>query len=314
MSFTYKGLTASHDRHIVTDEEVIRQLQRLQQQTPRIAQITDRPTQSGDEVLLDYAGYCNGEQFQGGTAEKQTLVLGSGMFIPGFEEQLLDKVVGEKVSVKVTFPTEYHAPELAGKEAEFKCVIHEIRVKTPYEMDDTFAQEVGGCDTMEQMHEKLRESLQAYSDERGEMDLQDRLLRQAAETLEFTISDAALEAAVEDQLQNLRAQLAHQGLNLEMYCQFMSTDEDKLREEARPAAIATIKARAAVDEIVQIEGLEATEEEIGQALAVICRQNGLTMEQLKENYDAQLEQAVINSVLTSKAMRLIRDAAIVEEK
>ena len=314
MSFTYKGLTASHDRHIVTDEEVIRQLQRLQQQTPRIAQITDRPTQSGDEVVLDYAGYCNGEQFQGGTAEKQTLVLGSGMFIPGFEEQLLDKVVGEKVSVKVTFPTEYHAPELAGKEAEFKCVIHEIRVKTPYEMDDTFAQEVGGCDTMEQMHEKLRESLQAYSDERGEMDLQDRLLRQAAETLEFTISDAALEAAVEDQLQNLRAQLAHQGLNLEMYCQFMSTDEDKLREEARPAAIATIKARAAVDEIVQIEGLEATEEEIGQALAVICRQNGLTMEQLKENYDAQLEQAVINSVLTSKAMRLIRDAAIVEEK
>lgn len=314
MSFTYKGLTASHDRHIVTDEEVIRQLQRLQQQTPRIAQITDRPTQSGDEVVLDYAGYCNGEQFQGGTAEKQTLVLGSGMFIPGFEEQLLDKVVGEKVSVKVTFPTEYHAPELAGKEAEFKCVIHEIRVKTPYELDDTFAQEVGGCDTMEQMHEKLRESLQAYSDERGEMDLQDRLLRQAAETLEFTISDAALEAAVEDQLQNLRAQLAHQGLNLEMYCQFMGTDEDKLREEARPAAIATIKARAAVDEIVQIEGLEATEEEIGQALAVICRQNGLTMEQLKENYDAQLEQAVINSVLTSKAMRLIRDAAVVEEK
>ena len=314
MSFTYKGLTASHDRHIVTDEEVIRQLQRLQQQTPRIAQITDRPTQSGDEVVLDYAGYRNGEQFQGGTAQKQTLVLGSGMFIPGFEEQLLDKVVGEKVSVKVTFPTEYHAPELAGKEAEFKCVIHEIRVKTPYELDDTFAQEVGGCDTMEQMHEKLRESLQAYSDERGEMDLQDRLLRQAAETLEFTISDAALEAAVEDQLQNLRAQLAHQGLNLEMYCQFMSTDEDKLREEARPAAIATIKARAAVDEIVQIEGLEATEEEIGQALAVICRQNGLTMEQLKENYDAQLEQAVINSVLTSKAMRLIRDAAIVEEK
>ena len=314
MRFTYKGLTASHDRHIVTDEEVTRQLQRLQQQTPRIAKITDRPTQSGDEVVLDYAGFCNGEQFQGGTAEKQTLVLGSGMFIPGFEEQLLDKVVGEKVSVKVTFPTEYHAAELAGKEAEFKCVIHEIRVKTPYELDYTFAQEVGGCDTMEQMHEKLRESLQAYSDERGEMDLQDRLLRQAAETLEFTISDSAVEAAVEEQLQNLRAQLAHQGLNLEMYCQFMGTDEAKLREEARPAAIATIKARAAVDEIVQMEGLEATDEEIGQALALICRQNGLTMEQLKENYDAQLEQAVINSVLTSKVMRLIRDAAIVEEK
>ena len=314
MEFTYKGLTASHDRHMVTEEEVMRQLQRLQQQTPRIAKITDRPTQSGDEVVLDYAGYCNGQQFQGGTAQNQTLVLGSGMFIPGFEEQLLDKVVGEKVSVKVTFPTEYHAAELAGKEAEFKCQIHEIRVKTPYELDDTFAQEVGGCENLEQMQKKLQESMQAYADERGEMDLQDRLLRQASETLEFSISDSAIEAAVEEQLQNLQAQLAHQGLNLEMYCQFMNTDEAKLREEAKPAAIATIKVRAAVDEIVQIEGLQASEEEIGQALALICRQNGLTMEQLKENYDAQLEQAVINSVLTSKVMRLIRDAAIVEEK
>ena len=314
MSFTYKGLTASLERHIVTQEEVMRQLQRLQQQSPRITKVSDRPTQSGDEVVLDYAGYCDGVQFQGGTAQNQTLVLGSGAFIPGFEEQLLDKVVEEPVTVKVTFPGEYHAPELAGKEAEFQCVIHEIRIKTPYDLDDTFAREVGGCETLEEMQEKLRESMQAYSDERGEMDLQDRLLRQASETLEFTISEAAVQAAVEEQMENLQAQLSHQGLTLEMYCQFMSTDEAKLREEAKPAAIATIKLRAAVDEIVQMEGLEATKEEIGQALAMVCRQNNLTMEQLKEVYDAQLEQAVINSVLTSKVMRLIRDAAIVEEK
>ncbi len=313
MGFTYKGLTAQHSRHIVTEEEVNRQLQRLQQQTPRIAVITDRPAQLGDEVVLDYAGFCDGEQFQGGTAERQTLVLGSGMFIPGFEEQLVDKVVEEKVSVKVTFPTEYHAPVLAGKEAEFKCVIHEIRVKTPYELDDTFAKEVGGCDTLDEMCQKLQQSMQEYADERGEMDLQDRLLRQACETLEFPISEDDLKAAVDDQIRNLEAQLAHQGLNLEMYCQFMSTDENKLREEAEPAAIATIKARAVVDEVVQLEGLEATKEEIAQALAVICRQNGLTMEQMKEHYDAAFEQAVINSVLTSKVMRLIRDAAIVEE-
>ena len=314
MSFTYKGLTAQHSRHLVTDEEVTRQLDRLRQQTPRIAKITDRPAQLGDELVLDYAGYCDGVQFPGGTAQNQTLVLGSGMFIPGFEEQLVDKVVEEKVTVKVTFPTEYHAEELAGKEAEFQCVIHEIRVKTPYDLDDTFAKEVGNCENLEQMRQKLQESLQAYTDERGEMDLQDRLLRQAAETLDFPISEDALKAAVEDQIQNLQAQLAHQGLNLEMYCQFMNTDEEKLREEAKPAAIATIKARAVVDEVVMAEGLEATKEEIGQALAVICRQNGLTMEQMKEHYDAQFEQAVINSVLTSKVMRLIRDAAIVVEE
>ena len=145
------------------------------------------------------------------------------------------------------------------------------------------------------------------------MDLQDRLLRKASETLEFTVSDEMLDGAVEEQLQNMQAQLARQGLNLQMYCQFMNTDEAKLREEARPAALATIKARAAVDEIVRLENLEATKEEIAQALAVICRQNGMTMEQMKEHYDAALEQAVVNSVLTSKVMRLIRDAAVVEE-
>ena len=123
MSFTYRGLKARLDRHIVTEEEIDRNLQRLQEQNPRIAQVQDRPTELGDEVVLDYAGYCDGVQFAGGTAENQTLVLGSGMFIPGFEEQLVDKVVEEKVTVHVTFPTEYHAPELAGKDAQFQCQI-----------------------------------------------------------------------------------------------------------------------------------------------------------------------------------------------
>ena len=313
MSFTYKGLRAKLERYTVTGEEVDRNLQRLLQQNPRIAEITERPTEQGDEVILDYAGFCDGEQFAGGTAEKQTLVLGSGMFIPGFEEQLLDKVPGEEVTVKVTFPEQYHSEALAGKEAEFKCKIHAIRVKTPYELDDTFAREVGGCETLEEMREKMRQSLQSYADERGEMDLQDKLLRQAAETLELTISDKMLEDAVEDQLQNMRAQLAQQGLSIEMYCQFMSTTEEKLKEDLRPQAEYAIRSRAAIDEIVQLEALEATKEDIGQALALICRHNNITMDQLKEQYDAALEQAVINSVLTGKVMELIRSEAIVEE-
>ena len=131
MDFTYKGLKAQLDRHIITDEEVDQQIQRLQQQNPRIAVIKDRASQLGDEVVLDYAGFCDGEQFAGGTAEKQTLVLGSGMFIPGFEEQLVDKVPEEPVIVKVTFPEQYHSADLAGKDAEFHCVIHAIRIKTP---------------------------------------------------------------------------------------------------------------------------------------------------------------------------------------
>ena len=312
MSFTYRGMKATLTRHIVTDEEIDRQLHRLQQQTPRIAEVTDRPTELGDEVVLDYAGFCNGEQVAGGTAENQTLVLGSGTFIPGFEEQLLDKVPGEKVTVKVTFPQVYHSDALAGKDAEFICTIHQIRVKSTYELDDTFAKEVGGCDTMDEMREKMRESLQAYTDDRGEMDLQDRLLRQAAETLEFDPSESQIKEALDEQMQNLSAQLAQQGLSLEMYCSFLNTTEEKLREDARASAIQSVRVQAAIEQIVDLEGLQADKEEIGQAVALIARQNNLTLEQLKPYYDAEFEQAVIRSVLTSKVMRLIRDAALVE--
>ena len=309
MEFTYKGLSAQLSRHTVTGEEVDRNLQRLLQQNPRIAVITDRPTENGDEVVLDYAGFCDGEQFAGGTAQNQTLVLGSGMFIPGFEEQLLDKVVEEPVTVRVTFPESYHAENLAGKEATFECVIHQIRVKTAYQLDDTFAKEVGQCDTLDEMREKLRRSLQAYSDDQGEMDLQDQLLRQAAATLDISFTDDEVEEAITEQMKVLQAQLAQQGLNLEMYCQFMNTTKEALAEDARSSALEALRSQATVNRIVEEEKLEVTPDEIAQALALVCRQNKMTMDQLRPMYDAEFEQAITRSVLTSKVMQLIRDAA-----
>ena len=313
MAFTYRGLEADLQKHIVTGEEVERQLQRLQQQTPRIALIENRPTQNGDEIVLNYAGFCQGEQFPGGTAENQTLVLGSGTFIPGFEEQLLDKVVGEEVSVKVMFPSQYHAENLAGKAAEFRCKILQIREKAMYELDDTFAKEVGGCENMEQMRTKMGESLQAYSDDRGEMDLQDRLLRQAAATLEFNPSEKQVQQEMDEQIQNLKAQLAQQGLTMEMYCQFLNTTEEKLREDSRANAVNSVRIQAAIEQVVYLENMEASKDEIGEAVAVIARQNNMTVEQLKPYYDAEFEAAVVRSVLTSKVMKLIRDAAEITE-
>ena len=313
MSFTYKGLKGQLSHHTVTDEEVDRQIQRLLQQNPRIASVEDRPTELGDEVVLDYAGFCEGEQFPGGTAENQTLVLGSGTFIPGFEEQLVDKVVGEPVTVHVTFPKQYHAENLAGKPAEFRCTIRQIRVKTPYQLDDIFAKEVGGCETLEEMRQKMKESLQNYANEQGEMELQDQLLRQAAATLDYQVSEKELEKGVEEQIQVLRAQLSRQGLSLEMYCSFLGTDEATLRKDARATAEATIRNQAAIETVIALENLEAEPQEIAEALAIVCRQNNMTMDQMKEIYDAQLEAAIINSVLTGKVMRLIRDAAEVTE-
>ena len=309
MSFVYRGLKAKLEKHIVTEEEIDRQLQLLQQQSPRIRVIDDRPTRQGDEVVLNYAGFCDGVQFPGGTAENQTLVLGSGTFIPGFEEQLLDKVPGQEVSVKVMFPSQYHAPDLAGKAAEFRCKILQIREKSTYELDDVFAKEVGGCETFEQMRQLMGQSLQAYADERGEMDLQDRLLRQAAATLEFTPSESQIQAELDEQMNALRAQLAQQGLNLEMYCQFLNTTEETLRADARANAENSVRIQAAIEQIVVLENLEPTDGETAQALELIARQNGMTLEQLKPHMDAAFEAAVKRSVLTSKVMRLIRDEA-----
>ena len=309
MSFEYRGLTAVLDHHTVTEAEAEHQLRRLLETTPRIQEVNDRPTQNGDEVVLDYAGFCDGVQFPGGTAQFQTLVLGSGTFIPGFEEQLLDKVPGEEVSVFVTFPEQYHSADLAGKAAEFKCKIHAIRIKSAYEMDDVFAKEVGGCENLEQMKEKMRAYLQNYSDEQGEMQLQEVLMRKAADTLEFTPTEEQIQEEMEEQMQNLSAQLAQQGVNLQMYCQFMNTTEEKLRADTLANAIAAVRVRATIDKIVELENLEATEEEIAEAIAVIARQNRMSVEQLKPYIDVDFEAAVTRSVLTSKAMKLVRDEA-----
>ena len=312
MAFTYKGLEGTLSRHEITNAEVQQQLQRLQQATPKITPVLDRPTQSGDEIVLDYAGFCGDEQFQGGTAQNQTLVLGSGSFIPGFEEQLLNKDCGEEVTVLVTFPTEYHAPELAGKDAKFVCKIHEIRVKTPYQLDDTFAKEVGGCESLAEMEEKMRQNMQNFVDQRGEMDLQDKLLRQAAETLEFTADKETLDKAADEQMKAMEAQLAQQGLSLEMYCSFMSTTPEKLKEDAYPAAEAALRTQAAVEEIAKLEGLTITEEEKGQAVELIAQQNGITVEQLSQYYSPEFEKALLGSIMTTKVMQLIRDNAIIK--
>ena len=314
MSFVYRGLKAELERHIVTDAEIEKQLERILQQNPRIETVTDREARLGDEVILDYAGFCGGEQFAGGTAQYQSLTLGSNMFIPGFEAQLVGANPGDEVDVNVMFPDQYHAPNLAGKAATFKCKIHEIRVKTEHKLDDTFAREVGGCETFEEFRAKLAQSMQAYTDDRGEMDLQDRLLRQAAATLNFTITDKMMEAELEEQINNLKAQLAQQGLTIEMYCQFMQTTEEQLKEDARSNAETSIRIQAAIEQIVALENLTAEEEEINQAVAHVARQNNMTLEQLKPYYDAEFEAAIVRSVLTSKVMKLIRDHAMITVK
>ena len=313
MEFTYRGLCAELSRHIITDEEVDRQIQRLQEQNPRIAVVKDRPTENGDEVVLNYAGFCDGVQFPGGTAEQQTLTLGSGMFIPGFEEQLIGAKVGDEVTVKVTFPQQYHSEDLAGKDAEFRCLVHEIRETSIYELGDEFAQSMGFY-TYEELREQVGESMQQYTDARGQMDLEDQLIRKVAEGFAFLPSEEMVKEAVEEQLENLKAQLAQQGLNLEMYTQFTGQSEDQMREDLRPEAVQNLRIRAAVAQIVELENIQATEEDINKALNEICAQNKITMEQLQEVYDDAFAEAVASNVKMRKAMILVRENAVITEK
>ena len=309
MSFTYLNLQGKLEHVDVTAEDIDRQLQRLLQANPRIIPVTGRAAAAGDELVLDYAGFSEGVQFPGGTAEKQTLTLGSGIFIPGFEEQLVGTNIGDDVTVTVTFPTEYHAPELAGKPAEFRCHVHEIRTHSSYELDDTFAKEIGQCDTMEQMRENMGKALQDYYNERAEQELRWQLMHQVAATVEEQPTDEELDRMVEAQMETLTAQLAQKGLTLEAYCQFTGSDEKKLREDMRPDALEAFRTQKAVEKIAQLEDLTVTDEEMNAAIERICADNHMSAEDLKPYFDNGFLTVVRQQMLRDKATEVVRRSA-----
>ena len=311
MSFVYKGLKANFEKLTVTDHELERQMERLRQQTPRIVPVKDRAAQMGDQVVLDYAGFVGGKQFDGGTAKEQVLTLGSGMFIPGFEQQLVGAEAGGDVLVTVTFPEDYRATELAGKPAEFKCHIVEIRERAEYALDDVFAKEVGNCASLSEMRDKLRESLQAYYDEKAELEVQDSLMRQVAATLEYTPTEKELQESVDAQVELLKAQLGQKGLTLEAYLQFTGQTEQQIREDAKPEAENSLRIQKSAERIALLEGLTATEQDVADELAAICRQNRMTMEQLKPYRNAQFDASIQDNIRMKKAIDFVRAHASV---
>ena len=217
--------------------------------------------------------------------------------------------IGDDVTVSVTFPTEYHAPELAGKAAEFRCHVHEIRSHTSYELDDTFAREVGQCDTMEQMRVMVGKALQEYYDERAEQELRWQLMHQAAATVEEQPSEEELDRMVEAQMETLTAQLAQKGLTLEAYCQFTGSDETQLREDMRPDALEAFRTQKAVEKIAALENLSVSDEEMNAAFEKICADNNMRTEDLKPYFDNGFITVVQQQLLREKATDLVRRAA-----
>ena len=308
----YKGLRGRLEKLTVSDAQVDEQIDQLLEQHPRIIPVNDRPSQLNDELLLDYAGYADGVQFEGGTAEKQTLTLGSGTFIPGFEAQLVGKNVGDEVDVRVTFPARYHAEHLAGKEAVFKCKIREIRVKQKHAPDDAFAQEVAGMPSFDALRQRMREGLQAYTDQQAEEELQARLLDTVLETYECEVTDEKLGLAMDAQVQSLEAQLQRQGLTLDAYCRFTGKTREQLREESRLDAEKAVRRQSAIAEIAKAERITADESDVMEAIQIICRQNNMSIDQLTGCLDENAQNAIVRNVITAKVLQFIREHAEIE--
>lgn len=309
----YKGLRAVREHLQVSDAQVDRQIDSLLENRMKVVPVEGRPAQEGDELVLDYAGEIGGAYFEGGTAENQTLVLGSGAFIPGFEAQLIGHNAGDAVDVRVTFPAAYHAAALAGKEAVFHCKIREIRLRRKYEANDEFAREVGGCESFEALRGALRTGLQAYVDRQSDMEVKDRLLDQVCAQAHFEVSDEQLNAALDLEMKALEGQLARQGLNLELYCRFTGKTREQLRADNLPNARKRVERSLAVAEIARQEDIAADEAGVADKLSEICRENHMTIAELQPRMDAEFQAAVAQSVVTDRVLDFLLEHAEIEE-
>ena len=236
----------------VKDEDVENEIKALQKRNARVI-LVERPAKEGDTVLLDYSGFVGDEQFEGGTAERQELKLGSGMFIPGFEEQLVGATPGEKRDVVVTFPEEYHAEDLAGKEAVFHCLVHEIKEEQLPELDDEFAKDVSEYDTLEELKKANRERLEAYAKAGSESQMKDAALGKAVEANEVDVPRTMVEDEMDRMCQELDQQLRYQGMSLQQYLQFTGKDMAAFRDELRPDAERQVKTRIVLMGIAEAE-------------------------------------------------------------
>ena len=306
----YKGLKAVRVVQLVTDEQLAQQLEEIRRQYPLSESITDRAAKLGDEVLIDYAGFVGETQFEGGTAERQPLMLGSGTFIPGFEEQLVGAKVGDKVDVKVTFPQEYHATDLAGKEAVFHCTVHAITAKSLRALDDQFAKDIGMMNTMEEMKAALRAQMQQYADQVSDAQMRDQLLNAlVAECEGLEVSDELIEAELDDAVKTVYQQLQQQGLTLDDYLQFCGRTMEDLRDELRPNATSTVKARLALQEVSRLENITVSEEEIEAEYQVFSRECGIPVEQLKQACGNDALEALRKDVTMKKTIAILVDNA-----
>ena len=310
----YKGLEIEKFASVVGDKEVQEELERVRKSQARMEAVEDRQSENGDTVIFDFEGRVDGETFAGGSAENFELKLGSGQFIPGFEEQLEGKEAGEETDVEVVFPGDYHAEELAGKPAVFKCKIHEIKKEVLPEIDDELASDVSDFETLEEYKADLKEKLQKAADERDISMMKDRALEALYKANEITVPAVMIKNEIDNMIYDMNQSLASQGLGLQQYMEWTGTTIDKVREDAQPEAEKRVRTRVLLKNLIRQEGLDAKAEEIEKLMAEFGEQYGMTVDQVKTMAGDETENYFKEDAQTKKAIDFLFENAVQVEK
>ena len=306
----YKGLAVDKHSNRVTAKEIDEKLAQEQEKNARTITVEGRPVQDKDEVVLDFEGFVNGVAFEGGKGENYTLVIGSGSFIPGFEEQLIGAEIDKETEVNVTFPNEYHAEELAGKEAVFKCTVHEIKAKELPELDDEFAAEISEFETLDELRADVKAKIKEQKNEDGRRKKEEQAINQVIENATMDLPEAMIETETNQMVNDFAQRLQQQGLNMEQYLQFTGLTEEKMHDELRPQAEKRIQTRLVLEAIVKAENIEVSEEKVDEELAKMAEAYKMEVEKLKEFMGENEKEQIKADIAVQEAVKFVMDNTV----
>ncbi len=305
----YKGIEVAKQEIEVTDEEVAKELVNAQEQNSREITVEDRAVEDKDIVNIDYKGSVDGVAFEGGTANDQNLVIGSHTFIDTFEEQLIGKNIGDEVSVNVTFPEEYHAPDLAGKAAVFEVKINGIKTKELPVLDDDFAQDVSEFDTLDEYKEDIKKKLVEQKEQAAKTEKENAILEKIVENAQMDIPEAMIETQQQQLADDFAQRLSYQGLQIEQYFQFTGMTREKFMEDLKPQALKTIQTRLVLEAIVDAENIEVSEEELNAEYEKMASTYQMEVEKIKEILAGSQEEAMKKDIAVQKAIDFVTEQA-----
>ena len=307
----YKGIKFKKVEYNVKDEDVEAALTRLQERNSRLVAVEGRAAENGDTVVIDYSGSVDGVKFDGGTAEKQNLELGSKSFIPGFEEQVVGMNVGEEKDISVKFPEDYHAENLKGKDAVFHIVLHEIKNKELPEITDEFVKDADGAESVEAFKAETRKRMQESNDRRAQRELEDNIVKTITDKAETEIPDALVESQIDRMVQEMEYRLMYQGLRLEDYLKYSKMSLEAYRKGYEPQAREIVKQQLVIDKIISDEKIEAGEEELEKKIAENAAAQNKSAEEYKKENESRMDY-LKNEIVIEKLFDFLKNANTIE--